>query len=193
MPVDPSNPDPDSLRVVLYPDPVLRGHARPVEFSDTVRKVAEAMIALMHEHEGIGLAAPQVGLPWRVFVCHVPPGEDRDSSGEEPSANEKPEVFINPVLSLPSKDLVSMEEGCLSLPDIRGKVLRPDAISMTAIGADGVRFTRRASGLLARCWQHEMDHLDGVLIIDRMSQIYRLKNRSAVRDLEARYARRAGR
>ena len=77
-----------------------------------------------------------------------------------------------------------MDEGCLSLPDIRGRVLRPELITITATDLDGRQFTQRGGGLLARCWQHEFDHLEGVLIIDKFSQSSRLKNRAKIRDLE---------
>jgi peptide deformylase len=95
-------------------------------------------------------------------------------------------VYINPVLKDHQRDLVPFEEGCLSLPDIRGDVRRPSAVTIEALGLDGKPFRQRASGLLARCWQHEMDHLDGVLILDRMSQVSRLKNKAAISELEQR-------
>jgi peptide deformylase len=177
--------------VLSYPEAALRQKGREIEAtSDEVQVVAARMIELMFEADGIGLAAPQVGLPWRLFVCHVPPtgegerDEIRSAESDPPSATPSPRVYINPVLSSPSQDLVSYEEGCLSLPDIRGDVLRPREITVTAVDLEGRAFSHRAGGLLARCLQHEYDHLDGVLIIDRMSQLSRLKNRSAVRKLE---------
>ncbi len=180
MPVDPS-----SLSIVIYPDPALRRRATEVpEITDEVRAVAERMIELMFQAEGIGLAAPQVGVPWRLFVAHVPAVEGRSADSDPPTATPAPRVYINPVLSEPRGDLVPYEEGCLSLPDIRGDVNRPEIITITATDLKGQRFTSTAAGLLARCWQHEYDHLDGVLILDRMTQMSRLKNRSAVRQLE---------
>lgn len=180
--------DPDTLHLVLYPDDVLRTKARPVqEVTDEVRAVADRMIDLMRQHEGIGLAAPQIGLSWRMFVVDVPPGEDRSASAVgdlPPSATSSPQVYINPKFSSYVGKPEPMEEGCLSLPDIRGDVLRPPILTVTALGRDGKEFSTTASGLLARCWQHEMDHLDGVLIIDRMTQMSRLRNRAAVKDLE---------
>ncbi len=177
--------DPASLRILAYPDPALRRRAEPVRgFSDSLRAVADRMIQLMHEAEGIGLAAPQVGLPWRLFIAHVPEDDNRSASSTPPTATLRPVVYVNPVLSDPSGELVACEEGCLSLPEIRGDVRRPEIVSITAHGLNGEAFTMRGAGLLARCWQHECDHLDGVLIIDRMSQMSRLKVRSAVRALE---------
>jgi peptide deformylase len=183
--------DPQSLRIVRYPDPILRRKAAPIEaVTDEVRAVAERMIQLMHEAEGIGLAAPQVGLPWRMFVAHVPPTEaSRNESGralgtDPMTATAEPTVYINPVLSKPIGAPEPFTEGCLSLPDISGDVLRPPTITITATDLSGREFTQTGTGLLARCWQHEYDHLDGVLIIDRMTQLSRIKNRSAIRDLE---------
>jgi peptide deformylase len=180
MPVDPSN-----LRLRLYPDPVLRQKAAPVpQVNEEVRKVAAAMIEVMRKEDGIGLAAPQVGLPWRMFVVDVPPNEKRSATADPPSATSGPQVYINPVLSKPTGDLETYEEGCLSLPDIRGDVIRPPTITITYMDIEGRQVTQTATGLLGRCWQHETDHLDGVLIIDKMTQIYRMKNKSAIRDLE---------
>lgn len=177
--------DPDMLDIVIYPDPVLRAKAKPVEkITEEVRRVAKRMIALMREADGIGLAAPQVGLSWRLFVVDVPPSEDRSAQADPPTATDGPQFYINPKLSDPKGAPVPWEEGCLSLPDIRGDVLRPPVITISALDLDGKPFTRTAGGLLARCWQHEMDHLDGVLILDKMTQMSRLKNRTAVKDLE---------
>lgn len=178
--------DPASLIIVHHPEPVLRKRAKAVgEVTEEVRAVARRMIELMDQARGIGLAAPQVGLGWRLFVCHVPAAEDRAPGADPMQVTEAPLVCINPVLSDASRDLVPYEEGCLSLPEITGDVRRPSEITMTATGLDGKPFTRRASGLLARCWQHEVDHLDGVLIIDKMSPIHRMRNRQAIKALES--------
>jgi peptide deformylase len=179
--------DPETLSIVHYPAGVLRQRARPLaEVTDEVRRVAGRMIALMHEAEGVGLAAPQVGLPWRLFVADVPEDteEGRSATSTPTSATLAPQVYINPVLSEPEGVVEPYDEGCLSLPGISGEVLRPPRITITALGLDGKPFSSRGEGLLARCWQHEVDHLDGVLILDRMSQVSRLKARRAVKDLE---------
>lgn len=189
MPVDPA-----SLYVVTYPHPVLRKRAKPIDkITDEVRAVAKRMIELMREEEGIGLAANQVALTWRMFVADVPhsdnPKDDRSLNTDPISATRGPVVYINPVFTEPQRDLIPFDEGCLSLPDIRGEVRRPSEITITATNLEGERTTLRAGGLLARCWQHEMDHLDGALIIDRMVPIDRMKNRAAVKDLEEQYER----
>ncbi len=181
MPIDPS-----TLRIQTYPAEILRRKAEPIDPTPEVAAIAQRMIELMREADGIGLAAPQVALPWRMFTCHVPEGQERALTDSPPSANAGPEVFINPELSDPTGAPEPFEEGCLSLPDITGEVLRPPTITITATDLDGQRFTRTASGLLARCWQHECDHLNGVLILDRMTQVWRTKNRAKVRDLEKR-------
>jgi len=173
--------------IVEYPDPVLRKKAKPVgEVTAEVRLLAERMIQVMIEAEGVGLAAPQVGVSWRMFVAHVPESEERSALSDPPGATLVPEVYINPVLSKPVGEIEPYEEGCLSLPEVRGEVFRPPTITITATGLDGKVFTRTATGLLSRCWQHEMDHLDGTLIIDKMTQLSRLKNRSVIRAMEKR-------
>lgn len=180
MPVDPA-----TLHVLHYPAAVLRKKAAPVlEVTDEVRAVARRMIELMKEHDGIGLAAPQVGLSWRLFVTYVPENKERSPRQTPPTADERVMVYINPVLSNPVGAPEPYEEGCLSLPDIRGDVLRPPVVTITATDIEGNTFTKTAGGLLARCMQHEFDHLEGVLILDRMMQIFRIKNRAKVRELE---------
>jgi peptide deformylase len=180
MPVDPA-----SLSLQIYPKDVLRRKAKPIDpTSPEVREVALRMIDMMYDEEGIGLAAPQVGLGWRLFVADVPENEERSASDVPPSATTDAVVYCNPVLSAPVGDPVAAEEGCLSLPDIRGDVLRPPTITMTYQDLRGNTITETATGLLARCWQHEIDHLDGVLIIDKMTWASRLKTKTLVRALE---------
>ncbi len=170
--------DATSLRIVDYPDPVLRRRAEEVDPSDArVRSVALRMIELMHEAEGVGLAAPQVGLSWRLFVTNA---------GE---ADPVDRVFMNPVLRITAPDgsrspLELLEEGCLSLPGIHVQVRRPRHAAIEAIGLDGEPVSMAAEGFLARVWQHEFDHLEGVLLLDRMGPRDRLGNRRAIRDLE---------
>lgn len=176
-----------ALRLVEYPARVLRQKARPIPaVNDEVRAVAARMIEIMRAEEGIGLAAPQVGLDWRMFIADVPadPERQRSAAADPAEATDGVVVYINPVLSGAEGGLDKMEEGCLSLPDLRGDVLRPLGITINATDLQGREFTQRATGLLARCWQHEMDHLDGVLIIDRFTQQSRLKLRRQLRELE---------
>ena len=161
------------LQIVHYPAAVLRAVAEPIDTIDgTVAAVAARMLELMYEAEGAGLAAPQVGLSWRMFVTKA---DDR-----------RPDlVYINPALSELDAELAVRAEGCLSLPAITAKVRRPASATMTALDREGREFTLRDDGLLARVWQHEVDHLNGVLIIDKMTPMDRIANRRPLKDLEA--------
>ncbi len=177
--------DLSSLKILHYPAALLRKKAAAItEITPEVRALAARMIELMREDEGVGLAGPQVGIPWRIFVAHVPPTDGRSPEASPPTATVAPVVYINPKVTDPVGGLEASEEGCLSLPDIRGEVLRPPIVTIRATGLDGKAFVQTGAGLLARCWQHEVDHLDGILIIDKMTPMSRLKNRAAVRDLE---------
>jgi len=178
--------DPPKLRLQIYPTEVLRRKAEPIDVTPETIAVAERMVEIMRSAEGIGLAGPQVDLSWRLFVCHVPPDDERSPDTDPPTACAQPQVFINPEIIRYDGPPEPYEEGCLSLPGILGEVLRPPVVTVRALGLDGKPFEARAAGLLARCWQHENDHLDGVLIIDKFTQVSRLKNRTAVRSLEKR-------
>ena len=107
------------------------------------RDIAERMIDLMREAEGIGLAAPQVGLSHRMFVADVPPGEGRSASADPPSATDGPMVFLNPKIVASEGAPEPFKEGCLSLPEIRGDVLRPPIVTVRATDAEGKEFTLR--------------------------------------------------
>jgi peptide deformylase len=202
-----SNPqaDPGSLAILCYPDPSLRRPAKPIEvIDDEVRRVAHRMLELMREAEGVGLAAPQVGLPWRMFVAHdLQPVQDDDSdsghnsgnrpgqapdqdAGPTPGLGQPCRVWINPQLEVFDPATDSDEEGCLSLPDILVHVTRPVQIRIRGLDLDGNLVEAQTDTHLARVWQHEIDHLNGVLIIDKMSSMDRIRNRRAIRDLEQR-------
>ncbi len=179
MPVDPSK-----LRIQIYPAEVLRKVAGPVEPGAEAEAVGARMLELMRGAEGIGLAGPQVGLEWRIFVCDVPPGEEADGDGSAPSASDGPAVYLNPRIVSHDGPLEPYDEGCLSLPGITGEVNRPATATMEAMTPKGEVVRLTASGLLARCWQHEIDHLDGVLILDKMTQASRARVKSRVRQME---------
>lgn len=176
--------DPAKLRIEIYPTEVLRTKADAIEVNDETRAVAARMVDLMRGAEGIGLAAPQVGLTWRLFVAHVPLHDDDSIDSEIPCNTAEPQAFFNPEIIETSGDLEPFDEGCLSLPGITGEVRRPATVKMRATDIKGNSIEVNATGLLARCWQHEIDHLDGTLILDRMSQMSRLKNRSRIRAME---------
>ena len=173
MPVDVAR-----LTIVHHPASVLRRKAQPLPAgpaSAEVRAVARRMLELMHQAPGVGLAAPQVGLSWRLFVAN-------HLGFDHPDADR---VFINPVLADPSPDTDDREEGCLSIPGVHVTLRRPSRITITAQDLDGNPVTLTADDLQSRIWQHETDHLDGVLIIDRMTAMDRMANRRALQELEA--------
>lgn len=170
--------DPASLVILTYPDPILRQKTKKIrEITSSIRAVARKMIELMHEADGVGLAAPQVGLSWRMFVTLA--------SQDEPAGTREGRVFINPEITIENRELAIHEEGCLSLPDIRGDIRRPLAVTVKALDPDGKQFSMTDNDLLARVWQHELDHLNGVLIIDRMNPMDRIAVRKALKELEA--------
>lgn len=165
--------DHEQLAIVHYPHEVLRLKAQEIAaVTDEVQAVATKMIELMHQAPGVGLAAPQVGLPWRMFVAN-PTGEEGDDR-----------VYINPELSGAGGGNAARDEGCLSLPGITVEVSRPNQITIRATNIDGQAFEESGDDLLARIWQHEYDHLDGILIIDKMSPMDRMANKRAIKELE---------
>ena len=155
-----------------FGDPVLRTKARPVErFDDALREEIQRMGVLMNDSIGIGLAAPQVGVSNRVLVYRV-----------EPDSPIQP--LVNPEIEWSSREQETMEEGCLSLPGVHVDVERPLHIRVTAQDDHGEQITVEASGLEARVIQHEVDHLDGVLILDRTSRDQRKEAVRALREAE---------
>ena len=162
--------DVDALTIRLYPDAALMQVAAVVDPIDAdTAALAARMLSLMHEADGVGLAAPQVGILQRVFVT-------RDSSQATHGI-----VWVNPVLEVIDETLLEDSEGCLSLPDIDVNVRRPQGVRITGRNLDGDEVTCTSDEYIARVWQHECDHLDGRLIIDRMSTMDRLRNRKAMR------------
>jgi peptide deformylase len=154
-----------------YGDPVLRMRAAEVTaFDEELGRLVERMTMLMHDAAGVGLAATQIGVLRRVFVFHDD-GEDH--------------VVVNPVLSRSGKRLEADDEGCLSLGTVRVEVERPTEVTIDGVGVDGAPLTLTLEGLPARVVQHELDHLDGKLIIDRTDTESR---REALRLLRPRLA-----
>jgi peptide deformylase len=148
------------LQIITYPHPTLRRVSKPLRRVDAeLRKQIREMFDLMYAAKGIGLAANQVDLPLRLFIVNL---TGKANDGEEL-------VFINPVISHPRGGSEEAEEGCLSLPGVYGNVTRPKQVRINAYSLSGNEIEADASGLFARCVQHELDHLDGVLFPDRMS------------------------
>jgi len=163
-----------SLQIVPYPHPTLRHKSKPVRRVDgeLVRLVRE-MFGRMYEHNGIGLAANQVDLPLRLFIINL---NAKPDEGEE-------FVFINPVLSKPKGNEES-EEGCLSFPELYGPVTRPKLITVQAYNLRGEEVRMDLNGMLARAVQHEYDHLDGVVFVDRMAPTARAKVQPVLDEFE---------
>jgi len=162
-------------KIVLYPDPVLRKKCAPIDvFDESVAALAERMLELMKAGRGIGLAGPQVGVARRIFVCN-PTGEPGDDH-----------VFVNPELA----DLtgaVEAEEGCLSLPDVHVMMRRAKRCRIKAFDVTGRLIEAASNDLAARIWQHETDHLDGGLIIDRMNATDKIANKKTITQLERKH------
>lgn len=159
----------------IYPDPVLRVQCRAVtDFDETLRKLVDDMIETMNAAPGIGLAAPQVGIDLRVAVVDL-------SVGEDP---QQLHVLINPEITHRRGQETDVE-GCLSLPGITDKVERPTYVRIKAVDAQGNPFEVEAEDWLARALCHELDHLDGVLFVDRLRGLRRERARRQLRKLAA--------
>jgi len=150
------------LKIVQESDPVLRKRTELVKNpkSPEIKGLIADMIATMKETGGIGLAAPQVGVPFRIFTVNV---------------EDKVYVFINPEVKNFSNDKISFEEGCLSAQKIWGPVVRSKKLTIKALDENGNPIKIRAKGLLARVIQHEMDHLNGVLFIDKAEKLFTIE------------------
>ncbi|MCS6901856.1 MAG: peptide deformylase [Myxococcales bacterium] len=166
-----------AIRTILhFPDKRLREKAQPVTFiDDEIRTLVNDMAETMYAASGCGLAATQIGVPKRIFVV-------------DPAAKDEPSqlmVFINPEIVARSGEAI-WEEGCLSFPSVNEEIKRAKRVKIRALGLDGKPFELEAEGLLAVAIQHEHDHLDGVLMIDRMSM---LKRKMITRKMEKRAQR----
>jgi peptide deformylase len=163
------------LHIRTWGDPVLKTRAREVtEVTDEIRQLARDMFETMQAENGVGLAANQVGATWRVFVAEL-----RD--GENPLPRRY--TLINPKLTRLSREIETAEEGCLSFPGIFGPVERAREVTVEGLDLKGQPITLQASGLLARACQHELDHLDGVVFVERMKLVQRLLLNRQLNDL----------
>ncbi len=163
------------LTVHKYGDPILRKKGAPVtEVTPAIHQLIAAMFKTMEAHHGVGLAAQQVGHALQLTVIDIRPIDDRPSTlhlnGNHSDPNSfMPLVLLNPVVKAVGEP-VAGPEGCLSFPKIYGDVERPESVDVTATNERGEPIAFRCGGLLARCVQHETDHLNGILFIDRMSR-----------------------
>ncbi len=157
--------DIDKCKLTRYPAQILKLKAMPVEaIDDDIRRLADRMIDIMVESNGIGLAAPQANVSLRMFVISLE------------SQRENAMIFINPRIET-TGPTETMEEGCLSVPGIYTNIKRPARVTVTAQDLDGKEFTIEAADLLSKCIQHEYDHLEGKTIVDRMSMVAKIKYR----------------
>lgn len=173
--------EPFEFRLTLYPDPVLRRVAADVPaFDDTLRATVRAMFELMYRSNGVGLAAPQVGLERRILVLN-PSGD---------AAQPEQELALVNARILERSGPVSVyEEGCLSFPQIYAEVKRPELCKVAAFAPDGTPIERQFDGFTSRVVQHEYDHLEGVLLVDRMSPADKQRHKAALQELIERYKR----
>lgn len=166
-----ANIDVEKCRITHYPSEILVGTAQPVEkIDDNIRRLVDKMFKIMQANKGVGLAAPQAGVPLRLFIISL------DGS------RENLRVFVNPTVT-PSGELVTNEEGCLSVPGIYTKIRRYKEAEVTATDLDGNEFIEKAEGLYARALQHEYDHIEGMTIVNRMGQTARIAHRRQLKKL----------
>ena len=178
------------LAIRKYGDPILRAKGKPIEaVDDDIRALAENMLETMHAANGIGLAAQQVGRALQLTVLDVSLVEDRPSTltlngtSIAELAEAMPLILLNPTLRLGTEtDLAS--EGCLSFPEINADIERAISVELEAETLEGEKVRIEASGLLARALQHEFDHLNGVLFIDRMSSASKVSHSSRLKRLQ---------
>ncbi|MHC4266320.1 MAG: peptide deformylase [Planctomycetota bacterium] len=164
--------DIDKCCITHYPEKVLNTSAELVkQIDDTIRRLVDKMIEIMIKHKGVGLAAPQIGVPLRLFIISL----DMDI--------DKVKVFINPTVT-PMGELDGMEEGCLSIPGVSTKIRRFKKCRVTATDLDGVEFTDEVEGLYARCLQHEYDHINGITIAERMGSAAKIAHRRQLKKLQ---------
>jgi peptide deformylase len=159
--------------IVTYPDVALRRKARKVnEFGPDLQKLIDDMVETMREAPGVGLAAPQVDVSSRVIVVEFGDEEDED-------IHPKLYVVVNPEIIRPSSETNVGTEGCLSVPGFVGDVERPEAITLRGLNRHRKPIRMKAKGWLARIFQHEVDHLNGILFIDLAEKVYRLEEETA--------------
>ena len=169
----------EDLKIIEYPDPRLRRPSAAVErFEPSLKDLAARMLQLMREHRGVGLAAPQVGHNIRLFVMNHSgnPEDDR--------------VYVNPELT-EAQGSDEAEEGCLSLPGVNARIIRDKTLRLRARDLEGNPVEQVESGYIARIWQHEFDHLNGTLIIDRMGPVARMAAKRTLRELEEKFKKNA--
>lgn len=167
--------DADKCHITHYPAEVLGEPSRPVEkIDDSIRRLVAKMTDLMVELKGVGFAAPQAGVPLRLFIISLN------------GSRENVRVYVNPTVK-PEGPLVENEEGCLSVPGVYTKIKRYGMATVTATDLTGKTFTEQADGLYARALQHEFDHIEGITIVNRMPTTAHITHRKQIQKLEEKY------
>ena len=164
--------DIEKCHITHYPAPVLGEPSQPVDkIDDTIRRLVDKMTDMMVELKGVGFAAPQGGVPLRLFIISL------DGS------RNNVRVYVNPTVK-GEGPIVENEEGCLSVPGVYTKIKRYSQATVTATDLDGKQFTEQGDGLYARALQHEFDHIEGVTIVNRMPEVARITHRKQLKKLE---------
>ena len=177
-----------NLELTHYPADILKKSAAPVEeINDSIVELIDKMTDIMFANHGCGLAAPQAGVALRLFIISMPavrnPGLTPDPND---LGSDSVKVFINPTVTGIGK-IEANDEGCLSVPNICTKIRRHSQCKVTATGLDGKEFTEEADGLYARVLQHEYDHINGMIIVDRMTAAAKIVNRKKLKKLAEEY------
>ncbi|GAB4496387.1 MAG: peptide deformylase [Anaerolineales bacterium] len=161
-------------QIVHLPEPILRKKAKPVtKFDKDLQVLIDDMFETMREAPGVGLAAPQINLPMQLTVIEYAEGEDEEQEEGAPPPKKKQYVLINPEIVKKSEEMVMGIEGCLSIPGLVGEVERHETIQVKALNRHGQPVKHKVSGWMARIFQHEIDHLNGVLFTDRATRIWK--------------------
>uniref|UniRef100_UPI000068326E Peptide Deformylase n=1 Tax=Plasmodium falciparum TaxID=5833 RepID=UPI000068326E len=163
----------DEIKIVKYPDPILRRRSEVTNFDDNLKRVVRKMFDIMYESKGIGLSAPQVNISKRIIVWNAL---------YEKRKEENERIFINPSIVEQSLVKLKLIEGCLSF-GIEGKVERPSIVSISYYDINGYKHLKILKGIHSRIFQHEFDHLNGTLFIDKMTQVDKKKVRPKLNEL----------
>lgn len=171
------------LPLAYYDHPILRVKGKPIEaITDEIRELVDNMVETMIEHNGFGLAAPQVHLSLNLFIMSIPK--------EQPDGKWLPgqlQIFINPKIISVSQETNMRSEGCLSIPSLHAEVTRPNSVTIESTKLDGKRVTEEFHDLEARCVLHENDHINGVLFIDRILGKARIKIEPHLRRIKKKW------
>ena len=168
-------------KIVTVPTPVLREKAKPVrQITPDIETLIDDMIETMREAPGVGLAAPQVGVGMQVIVVEYAEGSENDEPDADGDTEPEPKpkklyAVINPEITRQSKETELGNEGCLSIPDYMGEVERYNIVTVKGLDRHGKSFKLKAKGWMARIFQHEIDHINGVLFIDRSEKVWKIE------------------